>query len=98
MSRELTEEDYDIFLDEVYGEVKIAGLTYSTSYALKEIDPVAYDVGFADWSSEVETEAEEYKEDEPEEEEEENAPCVKCGRTDLPLHENYQCAECWPEK
>ena len=30
------------------------------------------------------------------EEVEENAPCVKCGRTDLPLHENYQCAECWP--
>jgi len=27
---------------------------------------------------------------------EENAPCVKCGRKDLPLHTNYQCAECWP--
>ena len=23
-----------------------------------------------------------------------NEPCRKCGRTDLPLHTNYQCPEC----
>jgi hypothetical protein len=65
MNRELTEKDYDEFLDEVYGDVQIAGLKYSTSLALKEIDPVAYRCGFADWESEWEPD----EEDEPEEEE-----------------------------
>jgi hypothetical protein len=23
-----------------------------------------------------------------------NIPCVKCGRTDLPLHTNGRCGEC----
>lgn len=33
-------------------------------------------------------------------ESEENVPCIKCGRTDLPLHTNRQCADCgpWTEK
>ena len=30
-------------------------------------------------------------------EKDENIPCKKCGRIDLPLHENYLCPECWPE-
>lgn len=40
---------YDDMLDDVYGDVEIAGLTYSTSHALKEVDPIAYRVGFSDW-------------------------------------------------
>ncbi len=40
---------YDEFLDEVYGDVNIAGIYYPTSQALKETDPVAYRVGFNDW-------------------------------------------------
>lgn len=40
---------YDDTLDDVYGDVSIAGMTYSTSYALKEIDPIAYRVGKSDW-------------------------------------------------
>jgi hypothetical protein len=43
------ERMYDQFLDEVYEPVKIAGLSYSTSEALKEIDRTAYDQGFIDW-------------------------------------------------
>ena len=27
----------------------------------------------------------------------ENVPCVKCGRTDLPLHVNRKCPECYAE-
>jgi hypothetical protein len=42
-------ELYDNMLDEVYPECKIAGLSYSTSHALKEIDPTAYRCGFSDW-------------------------------------------------
>jgi hypothetical protein len=40
---------YDDFLDEVYGTVKIAGLDYETSTALKNADEVAYRCGFSDW-------------------------------------------------
>jgi len=40
---------YDSFLDEVYGDVEIAGLTYATSEALKTIDPIAYRCDFLDW-------------------------------------------------
>lgn len=42
-------EQYDAMLDEYYGTVSIAGGEYRTSYALKELDPTAYDRGFADW-------------------------------------------------
>ena len=42
-------ERYDESLDDSYGEVKIAGGSYSTSHALKEVDPTAYDCGFNDW-------------------------------------------------
>jgi hypothetical protein len=44
--------DFDEYLDEVYGDVSIANVLYSTSYALKEVDPTAYDVLEADWESE----------------------------------------------
>lgn len=53
--REL-EKDYDEYLREVYGEtVTVCGLRYNTAYALKELDPTAYDVGFGDWVSFNET-------------------------------------------
>ncbi len=39
---------YDDFLDEM-GELKVAGLTYAASYALREIDPIAYRVGMSDY-------------------------------------------------
>ena len=38
-------QQFDEFLDEVYGTVKIAGYEYNTSQALKEVDPIAYSVG-----------------------------------------------------
>lgn len=41
--------DYDAMLDDIYPECKIAGNTYSTSRALKEVDPTAYRCGFSDW-------------------------------------------------
>ena len=42
---------YVDFLDDVYGDVTIAGYTYSTSRALSEVDPVAYRCGHADFIS-----------------------------------------------
>ena len=50
---ELTDEQlherYDDMLDEVYPDLTIAGMEFSTSNALKELDPIAYRVGFSDW-------------------------------------------------
>ena len=40
-----SEDDYDDMLDEVHGDF----MGYSASQILKEVDPVAYDVGFSDF-------------------------------------------------
>lgn len=43
------EDRYDEMLDDVYGDVEVAGMSYATSRVLKEIDDVAYRTGFNDW-------------------------------------------------
>lgn len=46
----LDEEDlFDDYLDEAFGDVKVAGYEYPTSRALKELDPTAYRCGMADY-------------------------------------------------
>ena len=45
----LTEEDYDQWLDDVFGDVEVASYKYSTSGTLKEIDPIAYNIGYTDF-------------------------------------------------
>lgn len=40
---------YDEMLDEVYGDAEIAGMQYTTSTALQQVDPIAYRVGFSDY-------------------------------------------------
>jgi len=40
---------YDDMLDEAYGTVEIAGMTYDTSRVLSECDPIAYRCGFNDY-------------------------------------------------
>jgi hypothetical protein len=53
MSRLVTEaealEMYEEMLDDCEGPVELCGMTYSASYVLKEIDPVAYRCGFNDY-------------------------------------------------
>jgi hypothetical protein len=39
---------YDEFLD-CEGPVQVAGFYFDASRILKELDPTAYDCGFADW-------------------------------------------------
>lgn len=58
------DEHYDEWLDEIYGDVEICGLTYSSSYALKEIDPIAYRVGVSDFADSLYDDIEEDWEDE----------------------------------
>lgn len=46
------EQHYDDMLDECYPDLTIAGYEYSTSSALKEVDPTTYRCGYADYTSE----------------------------------------------
>lgn len=47
--------DYDLhqmfeeFIDDVYGDVRIFGLDYPTSYVLERVDGPAYREGFNNW-------------------------------------------------
>lgn len=42
-------EPYDDLLDECNPEVRIGTLAYTPSHVLKEVDPIAYDQGFAEY-------------------------------------------------
>jgi len=52
------EDMYSNILDECNEEVNICGMTYTPSYALKQIDPTAFRCGCADYSSDDFTEYE----------------------------------------
>lgn len=43
-------EMFDEFLNESYGKVNIAGYEYNTAYALKEVDPTAYEEDFRNFA------------------------------------------------
>ena len=47
-------EQYDQTLDECYPMVSVCGYEYDPSRALKELDPIAYRVGFSDYCSSIE--------------------------------------------
>lgn len=62
-SYESTDDEYDSYLDELYGDIDVCGYTYSASYALKELDPTAYRCGKVDYDSEKDLDdVEEYQE------------------------------------
>ena len=42
-------EQYNDFLDEVYEDYEIMGMSYSPSRILEELDPIAHRTGFLDW-------------------------------------------------
>ena len=46
---ELTYEQYDAMIDEVYPEVKIGACVFLASDILKALDPITYEVGKDDW-------------------------------------------------
>jgi hypothetical protein len=48
---------YDDFLDEVCEEIQIGSLSYSPSFALQRVDPIAYRVGYSEWLDSVEEDA-----------------------------------------
>lgn len=62
-SYESTDDEYDSYLDEIYGDIDICNTPYSASYALKTLDPIAYRCGKSDYDSEKDLDdVEEYQE------------------------------------
>ncbi len=45
----MDEQDYEAYLNEAYPPINICGIEYDTGYALRQVDPTAFRVGFADW-------------------------------------------------
>ena len=58
IGRTITEHEahemYDEMLDDCHEDVKICGMTYATSRALKDVDPIAYRCGFSDYTASLE--------------------------------------------
>jgi hypothetical protein len=48
------EAQFQEYLDECYPTVKIGDMEYLVSYALKELDPIAYRVWFCDYTASIE--------------------------------------------
>lgn len=46
---EVTESEYEDVLDEIYGDVEICGMRYSSGRALRDLDPVAFRCGKIDY-------------------------------------------------
>lgn len=44
-----TEKEFDNYLNSTYPDLEIAGHSFDAAFALRELDPTAYDVDFADW-------------------------------------------------
>jgi hypothetical protein len=48
---EVTDEYWEEFLTDLYGEVNVCGMTYESGRLLKEIDPIAFQCGKSDYES-----------------------------------------------
>ena len=60
------EDEYEEFLNEVYGTVKIGSLEYPSGTVLKQLDEIAFNCGLSDYNdnkiTEIEEEIDELKE------------------------------------
>lgn len=45
---------FENYLNEIYGDIDICGLTYAAADALKRVDPIAYRCAYSDYTSEFE--------------------------------------------
>ena len=46
--KEVSEDDYEAELDDIYGDVEICGMIFSSGRALRELDPIAFNCGISD--------------------------------------------------
>ena len=56
---DITESEYEDFLNEIYDAVEICGMSYDSGRALRLLDPVAFRCGLGDYESEIQSELEE---------------------------------------
>jgi len=47
----MTEDQFEDYLTELYGKVDICGVEYNSGYALRELDPIAFDVAYSDYEA-----------------------------------------------
>lgn len=52
---ELSDDAWEENLDDVYGEVEVCGMTYSSGRALRELDPTAFRCGKSDEESSIQS-------------------------------------------
>lgn len=48
ITKEVSEEEYEAELNDIYGDVNICGYTYPAGFILKQIDETAFRCGIAD--------------------------------------------------
>jgi hypothetical protein len=61
---DISNDEYQEFLNEIHGDVTICGMTYGQGDALEALDPVAFRCGLGDYESEIQSELEEAIENE----------------------------------
>lgn len=54
INKELTEDEFEEYLNEMYGTVDVCGMTFDSGAILRELDPTAFRCGQADYESELE--------------------------------------------
>jgi len=61
---DISNDEYQEFLNEAFGDVTICGMTYGQGDALEALDPVAFRCGLGDYEFEIQSELEEALENE----------------------------------
>jgi hypothetical protein len=51
----LSDSEYSDYLDEIYGDVQVCGMTYGAGSTLEAIDPTAFRCGKGDYESEIQS-------------------------------------------
>jgi hypothetical protein len=54
------QEDFNYHFDDLHGDIVLAGITFSASDILKEMDPIAYNEEFNNWLDDIDVDL--YKE------------------------------------
>lgn len=60
MNEYQAKKQYDEFLNEIYGIVKLGPYEYEHADCLKSVDPIAYEEGFKNWIDSENLEVEGY--------------------------------------
>ena len=58
LAEQIDEDGYDDMLDDAYGTVSICGYEYDSSYALHQLDEIAYRCGFSDYTDSIQSDIE----------------------------------------